>query len=235
MIHRDLKIGLVLGLILVIGIVIKLATNPKLSPEARMEQHSEEIDNQNNSDTNNISQNYILSDISLDSGQPENTLAGRTTQEFLVQEDQLKNPFSSSKFSPQTKMDRLEQQESSSNEKAPDENITQNEITAGHSVSIEESQNIAGRVHEEIPNVNESASAIREQPESPGDFDYENAETIKTERFHIVGKNETLSDISRLYYHSANQWQKIVDANPEIKNPNKIKTGMKLIIPWQDK
>ena len=235
MIHRDLKIGLVLGLILVIGIVIKLATNPDLSPEARMEQNSTRIDNQNSSDTNNMSLNYVLSDISLDSSQPGNIPAGRTTQEYLIQEDQLKNPFSSNQLSSQSKKNGLEQQETSFNEKATEENITQNKITAENSVSPEESQNIASRVHEEIPNVTESVSARREQSESPGDFDYENTKTIKTERFHIVGKNETLSDISRLYYHSANQWQKIVDANPEIKNPNKIKTGMKLIIPWQDK
>ncbi len=60
-----------------------------------------------------------------------------------------------------------------------------------------------------------------------------NAEVVKTPaRFHIVQQNENLSSISRLYYGSPNQWQKIVDANPElIKNPNKIKIGMKLIIP----
>lgn len=60
-----------------------------------------------------------------------------------------------------------------------------------------------------------------------------NIEVIeKPERFHIVEKNQTLSAISRIYYGSPNQWQKIVNANPDlIPNPNKIKPGMKLIIP----
>ncbi len=60
-----------------------------------------------------------------------------------------------------------------------------------------------------------------------------NIEVIeKPERFHIVEKNQTLSAISRIYYGSPNQWQKIVDANPAlVTNPNKIKPGMKLVIP----
>ncbi|MBN2589619.1 MAG: LysM peptidoglycan-binding domain-containing protein [Sedimentisphaerales bacterium] len=73
---------------------------------------------------------------------------------------------------------------------------------------------------------------IRTQIDLPGTSN-NNTEVIeKPERFHIVQANENLSSISRIYYSSPNQWQKIVDANPDvIKNPNKIKPGMKLLIP----
>lgn len=55
---------------------------------------------------------------------------------------------------------------------------------------------------------------------------------IKTERFHIVRRGETLSDISYRYYGSADKWQKILDANRfPVKNPNRLRPGTKLIIP----
>lgn len=60
----------------------------------------------------------------------------------------------------------------------------------------------------------------------------EQAEKIKTQRFHIVRKGETLSEISRKYYDSANKWQKILEANRQIiKDVNKLRPGTKLIIP----
>jgi nucleoid-associated protein YgaU len=61
---------------------------------------------------------------------------------------------------------------------------------------------------------------------------YEQAEKIKTHRFHIVRQGDTLSAISKKYYNSANKWQKILDANrSQISDANKLKPGMKLIIP----
>lgn len=60
----------------------------------------------------------------------------------------------------------------------------------------------------------------------------EQTEKIKTEKFHIVRKGQTLSEISYKYYGSANKWQKILDANRNIlKDPNKLQPGIKLIIP----
>lgn len=61
---------------------------------------------------------------------------------------------------------------------------------------------------------------------------YETREPIKTTRFHIVRKGETLSAIAQQYYGAADKWQKIVTANDKtVKNANKIAPGTKLIIP----
>jgi len=49
-----------------------------------------------------------------------------------------------------------------------------------------------------------------------------------------VGDGETLSDISKEYYISASEWQKILNANKNAtKYPNKLRPGAKLIIPEQ--
>ena len=57
-------------------------------------------------------------------------------------------------------------------------------------------------------------------------------EEIKTPKFHIVRKGETLSNISHKYYGSAGKWQKILNANRKvIKDPRKLRPGTRLIIP----
>jgi LysM repeat protein len=57
-------------------------------------------------------------------------------------------------------------------------------------------------------------------------------ETIKPQRFHIVRKGETLSEISYDYYGSAGKWRKIFEANRStVKNANVVRAGTKLIIP----
>jgi len=49
---------------------------------------------------------------------------------------------------------------------------------------------------------------------------------------HYVQKGETLSEISRHYYGSANEWEKIIEANRDVlKDPDKLKAGMRLAIP----
>jgi len=61
---------------------------------------------------------------------------------------------------------------------------------------------------------------------------YEQEDKIKPQKFHIVREGETLSRISSLYYGSGIKWQKILDSNRNtITDANKIKPGMKLIIP----
>jgi len=58
------------------------------------------------------------------------------------------------------------------------------------------------------------------------------AEKTISQQFHIVREGETLSDISRQYYGSANKWQKILDANRGIlKDANTLRPGIKIIIP----
>jgi len=49
---------------------------------------------------------------------------------------------------------------------------------------------------------------------------------------HYVQKGETLSEISRHYYGSANKWQKIIEANRStLADPDKLREGMRLVIP----
>ena len=73
---------------------------------------------------------------------------------------------------------------------------------------------------------------ISPQPELPDSSQYEQTKKIKTQKFHIVLKGQTLSMISQKYYGSAGKWQKIFDANKRtIKDPNKLRLGTKLIIP----
>jgi nucleoid-associated protein YgaU len=60
----------------------------------------------------------------------------------------------------------------------------------------------------------------------------EQTEAIKTEKFYVVRKNDTLSSISQKYYGSATKWPKIFDANRKtIPDANKLPIGAKLIIP----
>ncbi len=55
---------------------------------------------------------------------------------------------------------------------------------------------------------------------------------IKTTNFHIVRSGETLQGISQQHYDTTQNWKNILDANPDVvKNPNKIRPGMKLTIP----
>ncbi len=67
---------------------------------------------------------------------------------------------------------------------------------------------------------------------SAGHPTVEQTEKIKTQKFHIIRKGETLSDISHKYYGSANKWRIILDANrDEIEDVSKLKPGTKIISP----
>ncbi|MCD4831834.1 MAG: LysM peptidoglycan-binding domain-containing protein [Anaerohalosphaeraceae bacterium] len=50
---------------------------------------------------------------------------------------------------------------------------------------------------------------------------------------HTVKPGQTLSDISKIYYNTTQNWKKIYEANRQKfpKGPNAIKTGIKLVIP----
>jgi hypothetical protein len=211
MIQRDWKIGLVVGLILVIIVVIKFATDPSLSPEARMMQGGSASGNREDANGTDIfaanendEQKDVSNIFSLDTEQLNPS----------VSESQTNAISNGVVFNDHTSLDDLQVASNISDESLPVAlNVEQKEIPT------------------EPPQTNLENNISNSQPEQVT-FDYENAEPIKTERFYIVGKNQTLSDVSRIFYGSTNQWQKIVDANPElIKDPNKIKVGMKLIIP----
>ena len=61
---------------------------------------------------------------------------------------------------------------------------------------------------------------------------YKETDEVETQRFHIVRRGETLSDIAYKYYGSANKWKKILRANNlELRDTTKLKPGTKLIIP----
>lgn len=54
----------------------------------------------------------------------------------------------------------------------------------------------------------------------------------KASRSYTVVKGDTLAGISRKFYRSSNQWQKIADANKDVlPDPTKLKVGMVLNIP----
>ncbi len=51
-------------------------------------------------------------------------------------------------------------------------------------------------------------------------------------RTYVVKKGDSLSKIAKEFYKDAKQWKKIYQANTDqIKNPDLIKPGQKLIIP----
>jgi len=97
-------------------------------------------------------------------------------------------------------------------------------------LAIENNPDVPGRSSQHADD--NHSSSINNQMEPLGLTAYEQAEKIQTQRFHIVGRGETLSGISAKYYGSANKWQKILDANrSRLKDANKLKPGTKLIIP----
>ena len=55
--HRDIKIGLILGLVLVVVVMLRISTDPRLSPEARIQQLHETV-----SEGNSVSENSISGD-----------------------------------------------------------------------------------------------------------------------------------------------------------------------------
>lgn len=54
----------------------------------------------------------------------------------------------------------------------------------------------------------------------------------KTPRYHVVEQGDNLGNISRKYYGEFRRWKDIAEANKDIlPDPNKLKIGMKLVIP----
>ena len=184
MVHKDLKIGLVLGLILVILALVKLATDPRLSPKARM-----------------------LHIQNAAARQKSNNPQEKDFTEFPENENMPEKPS------------YIE--------------IQKNVPDTGDSKPADLPPNEPAPIESNATNTQDRQTTTDTEQSEPTDVSrYLEAEKIKTQRFHIVRKNETLSAISREYYGSANKWRKIFEANRDIiKDPNKINSGIKLIIP----
>ncbi len=61
---------------------------------------------------------------------------------------------------------------------------------------------------------------------------HEIPEKTRNQRIHTVEEGETLSGISQIYYGTASGWQKIYVANRRLlSSPDKIRPGMRLVIP----
>jgi nucleoid-associated protein YgaU len=85
---------------------------------------------------------------------------------------------------------------------------------------------------DQIPSEDIGTGSENELYTPPDTTIYEQDEKIKPQKFHIVLKGQTLSEISSKYYGSARQWPKILGANRNIiKDPDKLIPGTKLIIP----
>ena len=172
--HKDLKIGLVLGLILVIFVSLRLVTDPRLSTKARMERLG-----------------------GIDSNSITDTPASPSIMDTLILKPSAENV---------------------DNEPADNKNeplAVDTEITTGENNNPDINP---------APPPPESGTASHPTPEQ--------TEKIKPQRFHIVTKNQTLSEISYKYYGSASKWPKIFEANRNIlSDPDKLQPGMKLIIP----
>jgi len=77
-----------------------------------------------------------------------------------------------------------------------------------------------------------TSEVIPEQNEVSDFVVYDQAQPIKSQKFHIVAKGETLGSISSKYYGSSGKWKKIYDNNRDIiKDPNSLRPGTKLMIP----
>lgn len=103
--------------------------------------------------------------------------------------------------------------------------------------SVAEANSTVGSFSVQSVEVNRSAdtASVGAEPRQPDIYDstvYERDEKIKTQKFHIVRRGETLSAISAQHYGSANKWVKIFNANrSRIRDANRIIPGTKLIIP----
>jgi nucleoid-associated protein YgaU len=77
-----------------------------------------------------------------------------------------------------------------------------------------------------------TSEVIPEQNEVSDFVVYDQTPIIKSQKFHIVARGETLGSISSKYYGSSGKWRKIYDNNRDIiKDPNSLRPGTKLMIP----
>lgn len=97
-----------------------------------------------------------------------------------------------------------------------------------------------GKNDEEKPkadfsNVQSGSSSTAAEPAAPLPPVAENptpASTTGQSQTYVVVPGDSLSKIAKHHYGDANQWQRIYEANrDQIKNPDLIHPGQKLVIP----
>jgi nucleoid-associated protein YgaU len=67
---------------------------------------------------------------------------------------------------------------------------------------------------------------VRFEPNKPAEA------VLPAKKFHIVQKDQSLWSIAQLYYGKGQLWKKIYEVNrSEIKDPNALSVGTKLLIP----
>lgn len=74
------------------------------------------------------------------------------------------------------------------------------------------------------------------QPVDPGDENLYGSEEVKKteeEKIYLVQRGDTLWEIAEKFYKNPFEWKKIHSANPEIKNPDLIYPGERLVIPLE--
>lgn len=206
--HKDLKIGLALGLLLIIIAVLWLVTDPRLSTETRMTNlHDTLTIEEGQSATNNLRQNESVSE--------ESAQMDSSDSEIIPTVSESDNLLAAGLSQNEEVIEYPEESEPEIEEIETVETITQESIVE----TQEQKQLIA-------------SEALEEQE---GNLDWQNyiqEEKIQTQKFHIVREGENLSVISSKYYGTTNQWKKIFNANRDvISDANKVKTGIKLIIP----
>ena len=79
----------------------------------------------------------------------------------------------------------------------------------------------------------ENVKAVRvSKTADANDAEFKPREQVKTTKFHIIGDDDTLSEISQQYYGTSRHWRKIYQANRDvIENPDFLEKGVKIIIP----
>jgi nucleoid-associated protein YgaU len=108
-----------------------------------------------------------------------------------------------------------------SSRSAPAQQVPQTAEDAPSDINFPDSISIA-TTSEVIPEQNEVSDFVV----------YDQTPIIKSQKFHIVARGETLGSISSKYYGSSGKWRKIYDNNRDIiKDPNSLRPGTKLMIP----
>jgi len=112
------------------------------------------------------------------------------------------------------------------------QNTTNEQATTEKVASSSSAATSLSATTETIPRTENSNN---KNPPPPDYSAYYQKEKIRTNRFHIVKEDQTLSEIAAKYYGAKSEWKTIYKANKaKIPDPDSIRPGTKLIIPNPD-